>query len=289
MKYRSKSILAHIPHNQQGKAILQQALFFQKALGMRIFVMDFIKSNTFFFLNPKSKRNQIRHLRAVNRFTEFVKEQLHSEIPNNIILRIGWGKSINNLITESEQGGYEFLILDKNKSLARSAFSKTEFDKCISKSFCPVLAINKDYPIDKINKIVIPIDISQRTKKRLYWATFFAKKLNAKIQIVSALNVKMDETKSLAYKKAEKLKEMLENRGVQCDVKILNIHKQQHHTAVLEYIEKEKPELIIIRTHQEYRFTGKKINKFVSEIVHGCPMPVFTVGGITQNYDINLI
>lgn len=289
MKYRSNSILAHIPQNQHGKYILPQALFFQKALGMRIFVMDFIKSNSFFSINPKSKRNQIRHQGAINKFTEFVKKQVDSEIPNNIIFRIAWGNIINTLITESEQGGYEFLLLDKNKNQDQTALSKAELDKCISKSFCPVLTVNKDYPIEKINKIVIPIDISQRTKKRLYWATFFAKKLNAKIQIVSALNIKMDETKSLAYKKAENLKTMLENRGVQCDVKILKVHKQHHHTAVLEYIEEEKPELVIIRTHQEYHFTGKKINKFVSEIVHGCKMPVFTVGGITQNYDINLI
>lgn len=289
MKYRSNSILAHIPQNQHGKRILPQALYFQNALGMRIFVMDFIKSNSFFSINPKSKRNQIRHQGAINKLTEFVKEQVESEIPNNIIFRIAWGNIVNTLITESEQGGYEFLLLDKNKNQDRMALSKAELDKCISKSFCPVLTVNKDYPIEKINKIVIPIDISQRTKKRLYWATFFAKKLNAKIQIVSALNINIDETKSLAYKKAENLKEMLRNRGIQCDVKILKVHKQQHHTAVLEYIEAEKPELVIIRTHQEYHFTGKKINKFVSEIVHGCKMPVFTVGGITQDYDINLI
>lgn len=289
MKYRSNSILAHIPQNQHGKHILHQALFFQEALGMRIFVMDFIKNKSLFSINPKSKRNQIRHQGAINKFTDFVKKQVQSEIPNNIILRIAWGNHINTLITESEQGGYEFLLLDKNKSQDPTAFSKTELDKCISKSFCPILTVNRDHPIEKINKIVIPIDISQRTKKRLYWATFFAKKLNARVQIVSALNINIDETKSLAYKKAENLKEMLRNRGVQCDVKILKVHKQQHHTAVLEYIDAEKPELVIIRTHQEYRFTGKKINKFVSEIVHGCEMPVFTVGGITQDYDLNLI
>lgn len=289
MKYRSNSILAHIPQNRYGERILKQALYFANALKMRIFLMDIIKSRTLFSPNPKSKRNQIRHQGALNKFTEFVKKHLHSEIPTNIILRIGWGKVVNTLINESELGGYEFVILDKSEKQNSDGLSKADVDRYISKSFCPVLTINKDFPIEKIHKIVIPINISQRTKKRLYWATFFAKKLNAKIQIVSALNIDIEASKSLAHKKAHDLKEMLENRGVHCDVDILKVHGQELHKAVIDYIEREKPQLVIIRTHQELKFSGKKIGKFVSEVVHTCKIPVFTVGGITSDYDPDLI
>lgn len=289
MKYRSNSILAHIPQNQGGERILKQALFFREALGMRIFLMDIIKHRALFYSNPKSKRNQIRHQRALNTFIEFVKKHLQSEIPNNIILRISWGKVVNTLISESERGGHEFVLLDKSERQNSEGLSKADVDKYVSKSYCPVLTINKDYPINTIKKIVVPIDISQRTKKRLYWTTFFAKKLGAKIIIVSALNVDMEETKSLAFKKAESLKTMLEERGVECQVKILKVHGQKRHKAILKYIEEEKPELVIIRTHHQSRFTGKRIGKFVSEIVHQCKMPVFTVGGVSQDYSPDLI
>lgn len=289
MKYRSNSILAHIPQNDDGERILQQALYFQNALGMRIFLMNIIKSSSFFAPNLKSKKNQIRHQRDLNKFTHFVKDYLQNDIPNNIILRISWGKIVNTLISESEHGGYEFVLLDKSEKNNVEALTKSEVDRYVSKSFCPVLTINKDYYFEKVKKIVIPIDISQRTKKQLYWATFFAKKLNAKIQIVSALNIDIKETKSLAYKNAEQLKQMLVHRGVVCDVKILKTHGKERHKAILEYIEQEKPELVIIRTHQEYRFSGKRIGKFVSEIIHNCKIPVFTVGGISQNYDADLI
>lgn len=284
MKYRSNSILAHIPQNRGGERILKQALFFSKALKMRIFLMDIINSGTFLSPNPKLKRNQIRHQGALNKFTEFVKKFLQSDIPNNIILRIAWGKTIKTLISESECGGYEFVLLDKNEKQNAEGLSRSDIDKYLSKSFCPVLTVNKDYIIEKVDKIIVPIDISHRTKKRLFWATFFAKKLDAKIQIVSALNIDIKESKSLAYKKAESLKEMLEKRGVKCDVKILKVHGQERHKAILKYIDEEKPELIIIRTHQEHHFTGKRIGKFVSEIVHQSKIPVFTVGGISQDY-----
>ena len=102
-------------------------------------------------------------------------------------------------------------------------------------------------------------------------------KFNAKIQIVSALNRNIDETKSLAFKNAVKIKHLLWDRGVECDVKILKVNMQNKHQAILDYINKEKPELVIIRTHQESIFAETNIGKFVSEIVHGCTMPVFTV------------
>jgi nucleotide-binding universal stress UspA family protein len=114
-------------------------------------------------------------------------------------------------------------------------------------------------------------------KKRLLWTSLFAKKFNAKIQIVSALNIDINETKSLAFKNAEKVKNLLSKQGIECDVKILKVHKREKNKAILDYIENENPELVILRTHQESIFSGRKIGKFVSEIVHGCKMPVFTV------------
>lgn len=289
MKYRSNSILAHIPQNRKGERILKQALYFKEALGMRIFLMDIIKTGSILLSNPKSRKNQIRHQGALNKFTDFVKKVLQKEISDNIILRINWGKIVNTLITESQHGGHEFVIIDKSEINNAEGLSKSEVDRYVSKSYCPVLTINDEFPVDKVKKIVIPIDISQRTKKQLYWATFFAKKLKAKIQIVSALNVNIKETKSLAYKNAENLKNMLESRGVECDIKILKVQKQERHKVILAYIQKENPELTIIRTHQEFTFSGKKIGKFVSEIIHNCKMPVFTVGGISQDYNADLI
>ncbi|WP_346859848.1 universal stress protein [uncultured Draconibacterium sp.] len=285
MKYRSNSILAHIPQNRNGELILKQALFFQKKLGMRIFLMGIFKSSALFSLNPNSKKNKIRHQEALTGFTEFIKNHLQSEIPNNIILRINQRKVVDRLITESEHGGHEFVLIDKSEKQNAEDLSRSDIDRYISKSYCPVLTINKDFPAQEVKKIIIPIDISQQTKKRLYWATFFAKKLDAQIQIVSALNADINETKSLAFKKAESLRQMLEERGVKCDIKILKIHGKESHAAILEYIDKEKPDLVIIRTHHESKFTGKKIGTFVSKIIHGCQMPVFTVGGVSQDYD----
>ena len=277
MENRISSILAFIPQNKEGELVIKEALYLQQILKMRIFILNVIKAPSFVSKILEAKKLEARKIKAQQKQSDFVRSVIQKEIPKNIILKIKTGDVVSNLIHESKKGGYDFIIVDKSKSSFKGALHWKKFDKFVSHSHCPVLTVNKDFPVREIKKIVIPIDISQTTKKRLLWATLFAKKFNAKIQIVSALNVNINETKSLAFKNAVKIKHLLWDRGIECDVKILKVHKQENHQVILEYINKEKPELVIIRNHQESIFSEKSIGKFVSEIVHGCEMPVFTV------------
>lgn len=278
MKYKSNSMLALISPCFEGEGILQQIRFFQETLRMRVFLFTILNPISFFsrFFNT---RKAIEHkAEARNHFKHFVEKAFGSEIPDDYILRLHTGNKVSTLVDESKKGGYEFIVIDKSKDNYPGALHKNEIDKFISRSFCPVLTINRNYPVARIQKIVIPIDISQTTKKRLYWATHFAKKYNAEVQIVSALNADIVETKSLAFSNAEKIKNMLTGRGVNCEIVILKVHQQESYKVILNYIEEQKPDLVIIRTHQESIFTEARIGKFVSEIVHGCKMPVFAVG-----------
>lgn len=287
MEYSCKSILALTSQTEEGKSILRQSLIFQKTLTMRIFILNIIKSASIFSKIFQPKLINTQQEKSINQFHQFIKDAIQKEIPNEVILRIKTGNIVETLIRESKKGGYEFIIIDKSGAKFNGALSKREINKFVSKSHCPVLMINKDILIKNIQTIVVPIDISQSTKKRLHWATLFAKKFGAKILIVSALNIKMDKTKSLAFKNAEKIKEMLLGRGIECGIKILKVHKNARHKVMLEYIEKKQPGLVIIRTHQEFKFSGNKIGDFVSNIIHGCKIPVFTVGGSTKNIPID--
>ena len=277
MKNRSNSILVFIPQNKSGELVIKEALYFQQILEMRIFILNIMEPPSFLSKILTAKKLETRLIKYRQKQSDFVKSVIQKEIPKNIILKIKTGNVVPTLIHESKYGGYDFIIVDKSKSSFKGALHWSKFDKFINQSRCPVLTINKDFPIREIKKIIIPIDISQTTKKRLLWATLFAKKFNAKIQIVSALNININESKSLAFKNAVKIKHLLWDRGVECDVKILKVNMQNKHQAILEYINKEKPELVIIRTHQESIFAETNIGKFVSKIVHGCTMPVFTV------------
>lgn len=274
MTIKTNDILAFIPQNKDGESVLQEILNIRQMLEMRLFVLNIIKAPLFV---RKFQLKKLIHLKKIAEqdLTNFIRKVIQKEIPKNIIPKIKIGDVLSILIKESKLDNYEFIALEKNT--LKENILKNKIDKLISLAHCPVLILNKDFHLKEIKKIIIPIDIAQTTKKRLYWATLFAKKFGAKIQIVSALNIDMDETKSLAYKNADKIKNMLVERGLECDVKIIKVHDKENHVTVLKYINEEKPDLVIIRTHQESIFSEKNIGRFVSKIVNGCNMPVLTV------------
>ena len=281
----SNSILAFIPQNSNAKSILKQILRFHKPLKMRIFFLNIIDQSSFFPKGFRSKKLDLIKENAKQNLVDFLEKATKKELPDNFIPRIKIGQKLTTLIKESKNGGYDFLVIDKNES----GLKRTMVNKLINRSHCPVLLTNKEATFKKVKTIIVPIDISQATQKRLFWATFFAKKWNAKVKIVSALNIDISENKSLARKNADHLNKMLTERGVECEVEILKVHNQLKHKVILDYIMEENPELVIIRTHQESIFADKSIGQFVSEIVHGCQMPVFTVGHSTQSLSIDNI
>ncbi len=278
MDYKLNSILALVPPNKEGELVLKQALFFQQTLRMRLFVLNVLKSPSVF--SPKSKVQKENELNeARENLVDFMKNFLHEELPNHLIPRVKMGDMVPTLIKESKVGGYEFIVVEKSESSYEGDLTKSDIDKIVSKSHCPILTVNKK----QIKNIVVPINISQCTKKRLLWARLFAKSFGAKIQIVSVLNADIIETRSLALRNAEKIKQILVKCEIPCEVKILKASDQDHEQAVLDFIQHEKPDMVIIRTHEETTFTGRKIGKFVSEIINKSEIPVLSVGKYDRN------
>lgn len=279
MKYKLHDVLALVPLNDDGKAVLKQAASLQKVLNCRIFVLHVIPPISFFTRHFNSGKVKELKDAAMNELADFVSNFYNGEIPENIILKIIAGKLVQTIVKQGQ--GEDFLFIILKRSSHQKGFydllNQHEVDTIIAHSFCPVLSINKNPTPEPIKNILIPTDISEATTKRLLWASMFAKKTGARVQIVSALNINIDEHKSLALKNAEKIKTMLHDRGIDCEVEILKVHGHVKHEMVLSYIAEKKPDFVIIRKHHVSATFKPTIGDFAQEIIHGSNIPVFTV------------
>ncbi len=272
-------VLVLTPLSDEGKIVFKQAMYLQKILPFRIFVFHVIHS-----INPlerlfSSRKVQELKDEALKELTDFVKDFFEGEIPKNVILKIIMGDLVPTLIKQSQSGDFYFMILKRSihKKELSNLLDQSEIDKIIGHSYCPVLSVNEDSTPENLNSILIPIDISESTDKKLLWASLLAKESKAKIQIVSALNINIDEQKSLAAKNAEKIKKMLQERKIGCEVEVLKTHHQPKHELVLNFIAEKKPDMVIIRKHHIASYASTTIGDFAKEIIHGSKIPVFTV------------
>lgn len=279
MKFRLHDVLAVVPLTDEGKIVLKQAMYLQKVFTFRIFVLYVIPPISFFKRQFNSHKVKELKDETLQKLTAFVKDFFEGQIPDKVILKVSMGNLVSTLIKHARSNDFLFIIMKRSmhqKGIS-NLLEQNEIDKIIGRAHCPVLSINEGSTQKDIKTILIPVDISESTTKRLLWASMFAKKTNAKILIVSALNINIDEQKSLALKNAEKIKLMLSERGIECEVEILRVHGQIKHEMVLSYITEKKPDLVIIRKHHVVASFNTTIGDFAQEIIHGSNIPVFTV------------
>ncbi|WP_321345338.1 universal stress protein [uncultured Draconibacterium sp.] len=277
MKQKKYSILALITPNKEGETVLKEALYLQKTLEVKLVILNVIEEPGFFERNFQSEETEVAIQKAKEELTTFVKNIVADDLPDDIVISVRAGNTVNVLLEKSKTDSLEFLLIDKSDGNYPGALDKDAINDLVSKSKCPVLTVHKDFGVPKIKNIAIPIDITQSTKKRLLWANFLAQKHNAKITILSALKANINVEKSLALKNAQKIRHLFWEHDIECDIKILKVYNHDAHQVILNYIKEEEPELVIIRTHEESVFSNTSIGKFVSEIVHGSKLPVFTV------------
>lgn len=285
MRYRSNNILALIPPGEDGIHILKQAAFFQQTLGMKVFLYRIIEPPSLFKRIFHAKKAKSERKEALQALRTFAAEIIPKDKLRHFTYRVKSGKKLPVLLRQSKRGGYEFMIVGKDGT--ESCLEPYELDKLISRSVIPIMSVSKKHLVSSIDHILIPVNVLQTTGKKLLWATYFAKKYKAKITIVSALSLNIDLKHSLAWRNAEKLKHMLKQRSISSEVVIIKETERDKHDVIIDYIEKVKPGMVIIRTHQESSQKDLQIGKFVSNVVHGSKIPVFTVNRFLQPMPID--
>ena len=277
MTTKIPKILAFVQPGEKGAVVLKEALYYMQILKVRLVVLNIVK--------PLSFTDKIFYKKNQEPDVEFTKQELtgfvnrftNHELHKNITLLVKTGNIDSCLIEESNTGEYEFAVIEKTGCSDKISECRRIVDKIVSESKCPVLIVGEQPCISKIKNIVIPIDISQSTKKRLLWASLFAKKFNAKITVLSAINTSIKIKNSLAYRNANKIKHLMWQQNIDCEIQVLPVFEQEKYELILNYLKQEKPGLVIIRTHQEPFALLPGIGKFVSQIIHESKTSVFSV------------
>ncbi|TNF40471.1 MAG: universal stress protein [Bacteroidetes bacterium] len=280
MENRLNDVLALVPLTDEGKVVLTQAMNLQKLVPYRIFVLNVIPSAPALerlFGSPKVK--SIKEEEALKKLTSFLKDFYGGEIPDNVIPLILKGKLVRTLIKQAQIGDFYFLVLKRSphKKGFGNLLNQNEMEKVIAHSYIPVLSVNEGSSPEKLKNILVPVDISGNTEKKLLWASLFAKKAMAKIQIVSALNINLDEHKSLTAQNASAIRKMLEERGIESEVEILKVNEMDRFETVLNYIETKNTDMVVIRKHQIASYKNTTIGDFAKEIIRRSKVPVFIV------------
>jgi len=261
-------------------APINQAIYFHEKYGSNIVLLHVEKELPFLQKWFSSRIQKKHHKKALKRF----RRQVKHFFPGNPLLKqfeyeLVNGKLIPSILKVSNRRRSDLVIIKKARRAQGKAsiFRKENADKLISDSKCPVMTIFKEPKTKGINRILLPVDVTKNSDKKVAWAISLAKKFSASIHIVSVQHLEIESVHSLSYNKGRRIEREIKKQGIDVNLALLKAEKRTADEVVLDYAEKLKPDLLLIMTHQETILFDNYLGAFAREIVHKSSVPVISV------------
>ena len=285
-------ILVPVPLNHNMVSPIMQAIYFHEKFGSEIVLLH-VESELTIFQKWIPSRLQVKHRKkALKKFCG----QVNHFFPGHPLLKklqyeLVIGKLIPSILRVATRRKSDLIIIKKAARTHGKArvFRKENADKLISDSICPVMTIFKEPEINGINRILLPVDITKNTDKKVSWAISLAKKFGSSIHVVSVQHLNIESVHSLSYNKGRKIKKKIWKNGMDSDLVLLKAEQRTEDEVVLDYAKKIKPDLLVIMTHQETILFDNYLGAFAREIIHKSFVPVISIVPRKDSLILNLL
>ncbi len=141
---------------------------------------------------------------------------------------------------------------------------------------CPVLTVNNNFDISiGINTIVVPIDNTSETRKKVPSAIRFAKIFNAEILILGIYETHLESLHKRVDNYLTKVEEDLLKAEI--SYKIEKLQSNNPTTTTINVVDEIHADMIVIMTEQDNSTLNKLLGDYATQMVNHSPIPVLSV------------
>ncbi|MGD9994170.1 MAG: universal stress protein [Salinivirgaceae bacterium] len=267
-----------VPVDFSDKAVfgLQMAAKMLNLLGGKVTVINVLKGvdpiYSDFFEDEERELllNKLRlHLR---RFSEKYIDTSRFEL-NCVIEK---GKRCETILSKADEIQASFIVMGTSTiDNIKKWIIGTNALRVVTEANCPVITLKEAPTNDKIERIILPMDITKEGREKVVSAVHWAKALNAEIHVVSAYTLDDDSIFARLQTQQKQVVNFIEERGVKCVSKLFKVDDRVD--ALLEYIENNKGDLVVITTHEQLEIVKFFMGSFAKSIMRGSKVPVISM------------
>ncbi|MBE0649469.1 MAG: universal stress protein [Bacteroidales bacterium] len=153
---------------------------------------------------------------------------------------------------------------------------------------CPVVTVQCNYTITpNISDILLPLDSSLETKKKLPFTVQLAKQFGAKIHLLKIYNSTLGVIRRRIDSFGDEALTYLKDSGVEyelCTREAGNVA-----TSIIEYADNHNIDLITIMTDQETTTGSRFLGPYSQQLIHMAKMPVMSLRANYYSQDEDMI
>lgn len=270
--YSDKSIygiktVANLIKNQNSKVT-----FINVLKGVDPIWTDFFSDEERSFLLEKLKK----HLsQFVNKQAEFDKE--------GVEFRIIKGKLCETILETAEEINASMIVMGTSTvDNIKKWIIGTNALRVVSESNCPVLTVKQEPLKNKIERIILPLDVTKETREKTKEAVALAAIYGASISVVCAYTLSDEFILNKLQAQMNQVLEYIESHKVACEGELIKVSDRVD--GVLEFVDTKKGDLIVITTHQQLEIVKPFMGSFAKGIIRGASIPVLSTVPIINHH-----
>ncbi len=269
-----KDIIVPINFTNDSENSLEEAIFLSKLLKSKIHLINVVSLGDWWsnLIITKDTKEQLYNLSLEN-----LKKTAALHPETTFELKVLFGKVHEQILEYAGSVNSELIVLcDKHRDEKENKILGSIVTHVITESKCPVITIKNK--IDKdIKNIVVPIDLSEDSDRKVRAAIAFNQYAKAKLHFVSILFEGVGNRNIRTRKKVKQLEKTLKKHEVNYSFKLIRKQKIYAYQDALEYAEQVNADLIIIMTHKERYMFDNYIGAFAHRIINYSQTPVMTI------------
>lgn len=214
--------------------------------------------------------------KAQMKLEAFAEEVLHEYgVSCNCIVRTGTPSF--EILQVAEEMGISLIVMGTHGySPLQEALIGSVTLKVLSKSPCPIMAMNSLADHKGYHTIVLPIDTSAHTRQKVNYAMEFAKQFSASVHAIGLLGSDELEEKNSVELILSQIGKIADKHKVIYHSKVLMDVKNRA-TSSVNYINEVGADLIIIMTDQDAEISGLFLGPYSQQIIHTSKVPVIAI------------
>jgi nucleotide-binding universal stress UspA family protein len=277
---RFERILVPVSLAVESATAFKQALYFRRMFKSQIVLLHVVqKPGTISNVLQPSLKNSLQG-RGMVRLIRFAKMHFRGRIPEDIELKVEIGNYVNVIKSTINVEKFDMVILNRSNRIdgLSEKYKRNSIDQIVRESRCPVLSVNDRWTGSGIRSIQVPVDIAKHSRDLLNWSIILGKTFNARIKLLATLTVNIELTRSLAYKKTQIMKDLIEREGVECSVRIVEKESPERNDVLLEGAKKTQADILLVQGFQDLLFSRTHSERLLSEFLHNSSRPIFSLG-----------
>lgn len=224
--------------------------------------------------NPGSKEEEYRY--AEQEFKKIIEKYKGNLSENkNLTYIIKSGRIYREIVNQAESFSDSFIVTSTHGA---SGFEKffigSNAFKILTATSRPVFTIRGGKIPDKINKIILPLDISVDTRQKLPFTAEIAKWFNAEVHVITITSLQTEDISKKLTAYANQVCDYLENRGIKYATDALI--GSDLIELILDYANMVHADLISIMTEQVSDF-NYIMGTAAQEMLNRSTLPVLSI------------